>query len=163
MAAEITTEEQLLERFDRISVFSRGAVRAPHKPLLLLLALQNVKANGPRWLRFNEASKRLGELLTEFGTPAKSTRTDDPYRRLANDGVWELPDLAQLKAQMNNAGEITLGALRKLDAQAGFPDAIHQRLTQDPTLVVRVARRIVEKHFPENMRDEVLRAFGFET
>lgn len=163
MVADTTTDEQLLERFDRISVFSRGEHRAPHKPLLLLLALENVRVGGGRWLRFNTASKRLGELLAEFGTPAKSTRTDEPYWRLAHDSVWELPELAVLKEQVNKSGDIPIKALREADAQAGFPDDVHEQLTKNPALVARAAQRVVEKNFPEGRRADVLRAFGFTT
>lgn len=160
MAADVTGDEALLGRFDRISVRSRGGVRAPHKPLLLLLALEQARSGGERWLRFTAASKRLGELLGAFGSPSKKSRPDHPYWRLVNDGVWALPDAQALQARMNKNGDVPLKLLRELDARAGFPDDVHAQLAARPDLVDRIARRLVERNFPEAQRQDVLRAVG---
>lgn len=160
MATDKSSDEALLARFDRISVYSRGEVRAVHKPLLLLLALAEAKPGGERWLRFNGTSQRLGELIEKFGSASKNTRTDYPYMRLANDGVWELPEADALRAKMNKRGMVPVKVLRDLDAQAGFPKDIHEQLSERPDLVDKVAQRIVERNFPEAKRREVLAVVG---
>jgi putative restriction endonuclease len=159
MANNDGSDRALLERFDRISVWSRGEVRAVHKPLLLLIALSRAKS-GERWLRFNSTSNLLVKLLQEFGPPSKSLRPDLPYWRLVNDGVWELPEDGTLRASMNKRGAVPLRALRELDAHAGFPDDLYAALAGNSSLVDQAAVRIVERSFPEPIRQNVLRAVG---
>ena len=160
MATDGTSDEALLARFDRISMHSRGGVRAVHKPLLLLIALAQARSGGERWLRFKTVSQRLGELLDRFGSSTKKSRPDQPYWRLANDGVWELPEAETLKARMNKNGDVPLKLLRELDVRAGFPDDVYESLSSRPDLIDRVVHKLVEKNFPESQRQDVLKAVG---
>ena len=63
--------ESLEERFDQLNVWRSGDKRAPHKPLLILLAL-GAWSRGKRQLPFEECGPKLSELLREFGPASKS-------------------------------------------------------------------------------------------
>jgi putative restriction endonuclease len=63
--------QAILERFDRLAVWSRGDQRAPHKPLLVLYALGRWQRGQPD-VTFREAEPELTALLREFGPPRKS-------------------------------------------------------------------------------------------
>ena len=44
--------EEMLEKFDRISVWNRGSERAPHKPLLILYTLARWQRGEKKSLHF---------------------------------------------------------------------------------------------------------------
>jgi len=48
------TEHELLERAESIQTWKQGGVRAPHKPLLLLLGLSRVQHDQPRLVSFQQ-------------------------------------------------------------------------------------------------------------
>jgi len=50
-------EERLKSLIEGITVWKRGAQRAPHKPLLLLYALARTLRNGDRFIPYTESMK----------------------------------------------------------------------------------------------------------
>ena len=142
-------------------MWKRGEQRAPHKPLLVLLALARLQQNGDDALRYNEVAPKLKELLVEFGPSRKSYHPEYPFWRLQRDGVW----------QVRNAEKFTLGAgredvpaseLESRDAQAGFTPDIIQMFHQDPPLIRKVAREILYAHFPESIHSDIVAAVGLD-
>jgi len=84
------TKQQLLETIANLRIWKQGDKRAPHKPLLLLIALSRIQQNKQRLVLFSEIEKPLTELLTEFGPQRKSHHPEEPFHRLPKDGIWEL-------------------------------------------------------------------------
>src|SRR5690349_19311090 len=78
---------ELLDRFDRLTIWKKGEQRAPHKPLLILYALGRWQRGLPE-VTFPEAEPQLTALLREFGPARKSDHPEQPFWRLQNDGVW---------------------------------------------------------------------------
>ena len=68
--AELVNEE-IVRRFRSLSIWNKGGQRAPHKPLLCLLAISKMVNEKKRLLRFEDIEGRLRGLLTEFGPPRK--------------------------------------------------------------------------------------------
>jgi hypothetical protein len=95
-AAVSLDRETLLAMFDGIRQFARGGRRAPHKPLLLLYALGRLKHDRQAEIRFNTTEAALQPLLRVYGPWGASARVSYPYSRLASDGLWQLPDRADL-------------------------------------------------------------------
>ena len=58
--------DELLSRFEALNQWATGGQRAPHKPLLILLAL-GALARGQQYVRFADARQPLTELLRDFG------------------------------------------------------------------------------------------------
>jgi putative restriction endonuclease len=51
-------------------------------------------------------------------------------------------------------------ALRSSEVRAGFSSDVQTALTADPGLVARIATRILERHFPESLHQDILNAVG---
>ena len=73
---------RLFELFRNLQVWKRHGVRAPHKPLLLLLALGRVMNNEERLVSYPEIEGRMKELLRRFGPPRHSYHPEFPFSRL---------------------------------------------------------------------------------
>ena len=61
------TAIEVLDVFDNIRRAQRAGVYAPHKPLLILLALARVQRGEPRLVEFTAIDTPLRKLLAEFG------------------------------------------------------------------------------------------------
>lgn len=151
--------EEILQAFDRMRVWQRGDQRAVHKPLLVLLALARVGAGGTAMIDWNEAEPRLKELLDEFGPDGSANSRHYPFWHLKTDGLWQLEGPEGILARPPGATP-TLTELRENHVRGGFPPSLREALHRDPQLVATIAQRIVEAHFPESIRAEVLAAVG---
>src|SRR4029077_19467254 len=85
-------QSELLARIGRLNVWRRGSERAPHKPLLLLLALSRVAQADACLAEFNEIEETLRRLLIQYGPPRKSVHPEYPFWRLQSDGIWEVEE-----------------------------------------------------------------------
>ena len=149
--------QSLLELVARINTWRSGDQRAPHKPLLLLLALGRLLGDEPRLGRFGEQIEpQLRELLQRFGPPRRSHHPEEPYRRLRADGLWEIPGYDQLPTTAG--GGPVLRFLRA--SEGGLPQPIHRLLRSDHALAGDVARAILEGHFPPSMHADICEAAG---
>ncbi len=150
--------DPILARFAKLTVWKKGGQRAPHKPLLILYALG-------RWQRgavdvtYAEAEPEMTALLREFGPPRKSDHPEQPFWRLQNDGVWSVqapPDL-----QMKTDDDVPrVGELRSRGVRAGFAPEVQEALRENPSLVPRIASRLLERNFPESLHQDILGAVG---
>ncbi len=153
------TREEILGAFDRMRVWQRGDRRAVHKPLLVLYALARIINGDATMVDWNDAEPHLKDLLEEFGPDGSSQTRHNPFWHLKTDGLWQLEGPADLLARPP-AATPTLTELRKYHVQGGFPADLADALSRNPDLVVAIARRIVDAHFPESIRDDVLAAAG---
>lgn len=83
----------VLDAFENIRRAQRAGVYAPHKPLLLLLALARVQRGEPRLVEFSVVDEQLKKLLAEFGPSSAAKSRHYPFWHLATDGngaLWEL-------------------------------------------------------------------------
>ncbi len=80
MTATTPTNPQLVQDLTNVTVWKRGSQRAPHKPLLLHLALARVQRGEERLASFEEEIEpRLERLLREFGPPRQSFHPEYPF------------------------------------------------------------------------------------
>lgn len=153
--------EQLKGLFKVMSIWRRGAERAPHKPLLLLYALGKCSRGEPREIPFSEVDSKLQSLLREFGPSRKSYHPEYPFWRLRNDGLWELSDVEKLERRESNI-DAKKSELLKYDVTGGFPEPIYNLLQQNPQLLVEIAQDILDQNFPTSIHEDVLDAVGIE-
>ena len=85
------TLEALHTTLTGLKVWKRGGQRAPHKPLLLLLAMGRAVRGESRLAPFSELEKTLTGLLRHFGPPRQAHHPEFPFGRLVKDGLWEIP------------------------------------------------------------------------
>lgn len=67
-----------------------------------------------------------------------------PYSRLVSDGLWQLPDPADL---FDAGGNICEGVARERDAPAGFTPDVLATFEREPVLIDVVALHLLERHF----------------
>jgi putative restriction endonuclease len=118
------TDDDILRAFDNLRVWQQGDRRAPHKPLLILLALGRVARGENRQAEYAELEPKLGQLLQEFGPSRSSATRHFPFWHLATDGLWQLDGPAGILSRPPGATP-TIGELRSLHVSGGFPPAIH--------------------------------------
>lgn len=153
------TRDEILQAFDRMRVWQRGDRRAVHKPLLVLFALARVGAGATASIDWNDAEPQLKALLEEFGPDGSGSSSHHPFWHLQTDGLWQLDGPSSILARPPSATP-TLGELRANHVRGGFPSTLREALLRDPQLVATIARRIVDAHFPESIRQDVLAAVG---
>lgn len=76
------TATQVLDAFESIRRAQRAGVYAPHKPLLILLALARVQRGEPRMVEFTAIDELLKQLLAEFGP------SSPPSHATTRSGTW---------------------------------------------------------------------------
>ena len=151
--------DELRARVADLSVWRRGDQRAPHKPLLLLLAFGRF-AGGQRDLPFSAVEPALGDLLRAFG-PSRRPTPEYPFWRLQNDGLWTLDGTDGLVQRQSNS-DPTLTSLREADPVGRLPDEVAGALAAHPALAGELARALLDAHFPASLHDEILDAVGLD-
>ncbi len=144
------SEQNLLDRFSKIKVWTRGDQRAPHKPLLILYALAKLQ-QGQRWLPYSKIKAEVGDLLREFGPP-RDTSPIYPFQYLRNDGLWTYFP--------NQPTSFTERFLQKNDVAGGFPQADYTLLRSNPALARTIATFLLNKNFPPSLHEDIVSATG---
>jgi len=151
----------ILERFNNLKVWTKGYQRAPHKPLLVLLALGEASRGKPREIPYAHIDKTLKQLLIDFGPPRKSYHPEYPFWRLQADGVWEVHSDHKLKLRKNQT-DVPKSELIRHNATGGFKIPVFRALKDDPKLIKDVAEAILNGHFPETIHDDIRSAVGLD-
>lgn len=149
-----TTPGDFLRRVSEIQPWKRHDQRAPHKPLLLLLALGRCSRGEERLVSFVEAERHFRELWRRFGPP-RSGRAYYPFGRLARkDALWDIPKRSVLRSWHKE--DLSPVELRDHDIEGGFPEEVFALLKSDPELALEAAQLILHGHFPTSLHDELL-------
>jgi len=151
-----STNEELLKRIKSINVNRSGDRRAPHKPLLLLVAISNL-LQGKRELSFEEVESLLRPLLNAYA-PSVSGQPEPklPYWFLRSDQLWEISGDSELPLQQGGFPQ-----MRGLRASSGhLPERFARALQGDETLVDTVVQMVLDAHFPESLHDDILASVG---
>lgn len=154
------TRDDFLRRVAGINVWKRDGERAPHKPLLLLLALGRVQRGERRLAGYgDEIADDLKSLLRRFGPPRSVPHPEAPFARLPNDDLWEVvadEDLDRIKGK----GGVTHRQLIDRAAAGGFSRSDQQLLLADPRLVEEAARELLAGHFEPSLHNDIRDAVG---
>ena len=152
------TEKEILNHLQSLTVWKSGDRRAPHKPLLLLLAIGYLQNEDQRLLSYKEVDPKLKELLTEFGTPRNAGNTHYPFWRLQNDGIWEVERGDQLV--LNSSGGVRKTELREKGIRAGFKQEVYKFLKKHSSTVNKVCSRLLDAHFPNTIHEDIINETG---
>jgi len=150
---------QILEKIRKVVVWKRRQERAPHKPLLILLALGRVVRGEHRLAAFPDVEEKLAHLLEEFGPPRQSVHPEYPFWRLQRDGLWEVKGAENLPRRSGDK-EPLRSELREHGIPGGFLEEIDRAFRDDPYLVAEAALAVLQNHFPESLHAEILAAVG---
>ena len=127
--------------------------------MLLLYALARLKHDRQKEVRFNATEAIVNPLLRSYGPWGSGAHVSYPYGRLVNDGLWHLPDRAQL---LDAKGNVREGGARERDAPAGFTPEVLATFEREPELIDVVALHLLERHFAPGLHEEILEAVGLE-
>jgi len=150
---------QIKALFGSLTVWKRGAERAPHKPLLLLYALGRCHQQGARQIPFAEVEEDLTKLLVAFGPPRRSYHPEYPFWRLQNDGLWQLHHAEDLTRRKSSTDARKSELLRQ-GVTGGLKPAIYDALAQDEPLLRDIVQGLLDGHFPPSMHEDILEAVG---
>ncbi|MFE9205652.1 phosphorothioated DNA-binding restriction endonuclease [Micromonospora sp. NPDC007230] len=151
-----STRHEVLDRLSSLRLHQRHGRRAPHKPLLVLLALARLTDTGSSELPWSEVEARLSELIAEFGPASRTARAQSaayPFTRLRSDGVWTLNHEVPMDL---------IGPLAAHEVVGRLATPIEAALRQDPEMLRAAARALVESHFPPTIAPDVLTAAGLD-
>ncbi|MGW1592401.1 phosphorothioated DNA-binding restriction endonuclease [Streptomyces sp. NPDC002343] len=145
-----------LARVGALRQWARDGVRAPHKPLLLLYALGRFQEDADGGLRYSSVERDLQRLLTEYGPPRRTTPAY-PFHHLVGDGVWEV------RTDRGTGSPGTgLRELRETGATGRLAPELRAALRREPDLLGRIARLLLDLHFPPSLHGELCEAVGLE-
>jgi hypothetical protein len=153
-------EDLLLERIGRLRRWARDGEAAPHKPLLLLLALERLRQGLPRLAPFTEIEPPLRELLNQFGRQPDHGHPEYPFWRLQADDLWEIPDAAALPTRASNS-DPPVSALRQRNPYGGLPLEVFDLLRSRRDVLDRVADAVLQ-HLEPAQRATVMAYVGWE-
>ena len=163
------TRDSLLDDFRRTRTFNKGGKRAPHKPLLLLIALARLQRGEPRWVAYAELAPVLADLLRRY-SPFGNPTPWNPFWRLRNDewqaqsGKRPLWVLRGSEALMDAATVSSSGPqdkfLKTNGAEAGFDEELQAFLAAHPSIVNDLVQDILERNFPPTYHEELLDEIG---
>jgi putative restriction endonuclease len=155
---------EVLNAFETIRRAQRAGRYAPHKPLLILLALGRVQRGEPRQVEYAAIDEALKLLLAEFGPSSASSSRHYPFWHLATDGngaLWDLSGPREILARPA-AATPTLGELRSQHVKGGFAIQVDDALRHSPGLLEAVASRALDAYFPATLHDDIAAAVGLD-
>lgn len=120
------------------------------------MALGRFQRDGDRALRFAEIEGGLAGLLRDFGPP-RETSPGYPFHHLVTDGLWVVT--GRDGGGSPGAG---LGALRAADASGRLAPEFAAALRDDPLLLPRVVRVLLDANFPPSLHGEICAAVGLD-
>ena len=138
----------------------RNDRRAPHKPLLVVLALARF-SEGQRWISWNQVDEELSMLLSTF-CHDPSPKPHYPFIRLQSDGIWVLQKDEGLV--YNSSGDASVKSLKELNPEGGLTDefiASCEKNAGSNWALLRI-REILESEFPPSLHDEILAALNVD-
>lgn len=147
---------EVLARLAALRQHQQGGRRAPHKPLLVLLALGRLAEAGNTELPWSAAEHSLGQLIAEFAPASRAGRAQGaayPFTRLRSDGIWVLDQDVPMDRVRPLADTHVSGRLEA---------SLEASLRADPELARLVARSLVLSNFPDTVAPDVLAAVGLD-
>ena len=150
---------EFLQKLGQVKFWRRRGQRAPHKPLLVLLAIGRIVQGQERLARYEDDIERpLTDLLKHFGPPRKTIHPEYPFSRLRNDGIWEIPGGKSLP--VTGQGDLHRSGIIKHAARGGFPKSIYKLLSSDLWLVQQSVQALLYEHFPYSLHNDIRAAIG---
>jgi len=148
------TEDELKRRISNLNTWKKKDQRAPHKPLLVLLALSEFQ-RGVKNLPYVQMRTKLKSLLIEFGPLRRSYHPEQPFVRLTLDGIWML-------SKSVDRNRFTEKSLLLDEISGGFTIEVLELLEKRPDLVQDIADMLLHAHFPDTMHQDIMDSVGLE-
>ena len=151
-------QKEFLEKLQSLRQHTNRGYRAPHKPLLLLIAFARIIRGENRLVNYSDCEEELFNLLREFGHPRKLQKPFEPFKRLPNDNIWELVNVPNQSS--STIEKLTGKNLKALNAQGGLLDKYHSLLRDDRIFLFGCIHEVLLNNFPLSYHSDVLQAVG---
>ena len=149
--------DEFRARISQLRLWRRKGERAPHKPLLLLLALGHLLRGEDRMRPYGDIAAELEVLLKRFGPPRIRQAPEQPILRLHKDGLWVLENFVP-EDHLDRGGNPRHSVLKNSDVRCGLPLDVHQLLAAKPELRLWAIRYLLDSHFPESYHQDIVKA-----
>lgn len=148
----------VLDRIANLNTFRSGERRAPHKPLLLLIAI-GALTQGKRELTFSKIEGSLTPLLNAYAPPVRSRHQPElPYWHLMSDKLWIVDGAESFPRQAG--GFPKMGAIR--NSSGRLSDDLVELIESDPDSISAIVDIILDEHFPPSIHEDLVAAVGLE-
>lgn len=147
-------------RYLAVAQWSRGDLRAPHKPILILYALARIQAGQPRLVPFAQAERDLTEVLG-IALPTRKTQVAYPFWNLQSDGIWEVHGAEGARLRGGNK-EPVLADFRRPEVVGGLLEQDATWLAHHPSELRSIAKAILAEQFPVTLQDEIAQLLGLD-
>jgi len=157
----LISPEDIIERVSNLKPPEQDGQRAPHRPLLLLLAISRMVNGKERLALFSELEGPMKDLLREFGPPRKVLSPELPFWHLQSDGLWEVPrsdDLARRKGK----DRPLKSEYYRHRTRGGLPQDVFDVLKGDGDLRKKIVVMLLEEDFPPQRHEALVRALGLD-
>lgn len=145
--------EELKCKISKINIWKRGEQKAPHKPLLILLALGKL-LQGQTEIAYEEIREEMIELLIEYGHSNGRVRPDHPFVRLKNDGIWKLSENIK-----NDKYSEQLLLLNNVKGQ--FTQDVLELLRHNNRLIHSIIEQVLSEHFESEDQQRLREKIGY--
>lgn len=126
---------------------------AIHKPVLLLMVLQDIAEGHANGFTFSEYDQRLKRALDKYSEPTAYKTRHEPFWRLKNDNIWKLEGPSEL---INHSEPPAFSILTEENICAKMSDDVYRQLVNSSELRLQVSESIVEKFISKDVRDFML-------
>jgi putative restriction endonuclease len=149
------------KRIANLLTWKKGDKRAPHKPLLLLLAIGNIQRGGKRLQYFEEIEPTLTRALELFGPSGRVATPQYPFWRLQHDDLWVVESDGVMVLR-KSSDDPTKRALIEKRARAGFMTDHFDALRSDKLMQSQVIHQLLDAHFPSSIHEDIIAFFDLE-
>ena len=153
------TRAAIIEKFKSLNVWKRGNIVAPHKPLLVLYAIDKLRRGENQLIPYTEIEEKLTELLNIFGIGQSKPRPHYPFWRLREDNVWKVTDACLIKE--TSSGDAHIRDLKRHCISGGFQEEIAHHLQNDFSLALEISESMLD-HFRSSKHKNISQAVGIE-
>ncbi|MDM8545776.1 phosphorothioated DNA-binding restriction endonuclease [Candidatus Venteria ishoeyi] len=154
------TKNELKKLFSQLTIWKTGDKRAPHKPLLVLLAISHCLNKKIRLLPYKEIEKDFADLVQGFTPQRRAANLHYPFWRLKSDKIWVLENTEHVRS--SSSGDAYVTDLRKFDVKGGFTTEIYDLIANDQSLVKEIVESLLKDTFPESIHEDILQAIGID-
>jgi putative restriction endonuclease len=146
------------KNFGSFRQWGKGGARAPHKPLMLLIALGRYQ-NGIKEFTYSDIEDELTRLLVEYGPQRKVYKPEEPFWRLGNaDGTFVFSNHQGIR--IHKDGGVGKSQLRSRGVTCQFNQEVKTEFDKVPQSIVDVALELINTHFEPSYLEDVLDDVG---
>jgi len=151
-------EVTIQNKFRNLTIWQKKGMRAPHKPLMLLIALGRFQ-NGIHSFTYKDIEQQLKDLLVKYGPQRKTYKPEEPFWRLGhNEGVFKLANDALCPMHKDKGTSRT--ALIEHNVSAQFVDELSKFFVKHPSAISEIATDLVNNHFQPSYLEDLFFEVG---